>query len=295
MASTIEIFYSYAHEDEKLRNKLEQQLALLQRTGQITNWHDRKINPGREWANEIDANLNKAQIILLLVSPAFLASDYCYGVEVKKAMDRHECGEARVIPIILRRVHWEDAPFGKIQALPTDGIPVTSRSWYNRDEAFFDIARGIRKVVKELKEKDASFSLIKKSGVNGEYRKENFANAQILLVEDATTRIRVVETALKRHNPRYSLTTVSDGAEALIAVKKRSYDLMILDLGLPEVGGLEVIRKLRREGNDISILIVSGAAFTVIAKGLALGADDYIQSPFKTSELIERIDAFFTK
>src|SRR5215467_4411202 len=101
MASTIEVFYSYAHEDERLRNKLEQQLALLQRYEQITNWHDRKISPGREWSNEIDTNLNKAQIILLLVSPAFLSSDYCYGVEMKRALEKHERGEALVIPIIL--------------------------------------------------------------------------------------------------------------------------------------------------------------------------------------------------
>ncbi len=148
---TIEVFYSYAHEDEKLRNKLEMQLSLLRQQGHITNWHDRKINPGKEWANEINEHLITADIILLLVSPDFLASDYCYGIEMKRALERHEAGNAKVIPIILRKVHWQGALFGKLQALPTDAKPVTSRGWHNQDEAFFNVAEGIRKIVERIR------------------------------------------------------------------------------------------------------------------------------------------------
>src|SRR2546421_520659 len=83
-------------------------------------------------------------IILLLVSQYFMASDYCYGIEMMKAIKRHERGEAIVIPIILRPVHFQGTPFGKLQALPTDAKPVTSKSWANRDEAFYDVAEGIR-------------------------------------------------------------------------------------------------------------------------------------------------------
>jgi hypothetical protein len=148
---TIEVFYSYAHKDEKLRNKLETQLSLLKQQGHITNWHDRKIDAGQEWANKINEQLNSADIILLLVSPDFLASEYCYSIEMKHALERHECGEARVIPIVLRPVDWEKAPFSGLQALPQDGKPVTSRSWGSQDAALLDVAKGIRKVVEEIK------------------------------------------------------------------------------------------------------------------------------------------------
>ena len=97
-SEAIEVFYSYAHEDETLRRELEKHLRILERRGIITGWHDRKISAGKEWGAEIDRHLSSARIILLLISPDFLASDYCWGVEVKRAMERHGAGEACVIP-----------------------------------------------------------------------------------------------------------------------------------------------------------------------------------------------------
>lgn len=139
----IEVFFSYAHEDETLRDELAKQLKLLERQRMISAWHDRQIVAGSEWGNDIDSHLDSAQIILLLVSPDFLASDYCWDIEVKRAMERHEAGEACVIPIILRPVdYWQEASFGKLQALPTNAKPVTL--WENRDEAFRVVAQGIR-------------------------------------------------------------------------------------------------------------------------------------------------------
>ncbi len=148
MATTIEIFFSYSHKDETLREKLEKQLSLLKWQGLITGWHDRKIVAGQEWAGEVDTHLNTAQIILLLVSPDSMASDYCYGIEMKRAMERHEAGEARVIPIILRPTDWKSASFGQLKALPKDGKEVVR--WRHRDDAFLDIARGIRNIIEEL-------------------------------------------------------------------------------------------------------------------------------------------------
>ena len=147
-AKAIEVFFSYSHKDEELRNELKKHLSILKRQGVITGWHDRRIGAGKEWEGEIDAHLNTAYIILLLISSDFLASDYCYDVEMKRAMERHEAGEARVIPIILRSCDWRGAPFGKLQALPKDTKPVTS--WTNQDEAFTDVARGIRAAVEDL-------------------------------------------------------------------------------------------------------------------------------------------------
>lgn len=146
-AKGVEVFISYSHTDEKLRDQLLIHLALLARQGIITSWHDRRITAGDEWSSEIDKHLDTAQVILFLVSADFLASDYCYGVEVKRAMERHEAGEARVIPIILRASNWGGAPFAKLQALPKDARPVTA--YADRDKAFMEVAKGIKSVVEQ--------------------------------------------------------------------------------------------------------------------------------------------------
>ncbi len=114
----VEIFFSYSHKDEMLRDELAKHLSIMKRQGIIDAWHDRAITAGSEWAGEIDTHLNSAQIILLLISADFLASDYCYDIELKRAMECHEVGKAQVIPIILKPVDWYGAPFGKLQALP---------------------------------------------------------------------------------------------------------------------------------------------------------------------------------
>ncbi len=144
----IEVFYSYAHDDSLLRNKLEKHLKLLQRQGLITQWHDRHISPGSDWAQAISMHLERASVILLLVSADFLASDYCYSIEMQRALERHQNKEARVIPILLRPCDWKDAPFAQLQALPTNAKPITS--WNNQDEAFTDVASGLRRAIEDL-------------------------------------------------------------------------------------------------------------------------------------------------
>jgi hypothetical protein len=119
------VFFSYSHADEALRDQLEKQLSLLKRQGVIEVWHDRRISAGQDFASEIDNHVETDDIFLLLVSADFLASDYCYDKEMKRAMERHEAGEAIVIPVILRACDWHGAPFGKLNASPPDGKPVT--------------------------------------------------------------------------------------------------------------------------------------------------------------------------
>src|SRR5579863_2445812 len=143
-------FFCYAHEDEELLNRLKSHLRPLQREGLIDVWNDRDISAGTEWEQEIKQHLNDAQIILLLVSPDFMDSDYCYSIEMKRALERHAKNEAKVIPIILRPVYWYGEPLGRLQALPTDGKPVKSLHWQSPDDAFYDVVVGIRKVVNEL-------------------------------------------------------------------------------------------------------------------------------------------------
>lgn len=147
----VDLFYSYAHEDESLRDELAGHLKIMERRGVIRAWHDRCLTPGKTWGNAIDSQLEKADLVLLLVSADFIKSDYIWSHELDVAMKRHERGDASVIPVMLRAVDITDAPFAALQGLPTDLKPVTS--WPNRDEAWTDVAKGIRCMVEQIRTK----------------------------------------------------------------------------------------------------------------------------------------------
>ena len=154
-AAPVTLFYSYAHEDEALRDELQGHLKLLERRGLLAPWHDRKIVPGADWSGAIDSYLRSAELVLLLVSKDFIESDYIMGTELAVAMQRHAAHAAVVVPIIVRAVDFDpddaqDLPFLKLQGLPTDLRPVTS--WPNRDEAWTNVAKGLRATVKGIRE-----------------------------------------------------------------------------------------------------------------------------------------------
>ena len=114
----IEVFLSYSHADEGHVKELLKHLDLLRRQGLIEPWYDRRIEAGAKLHTEIDARLNSADVVLLLVSPDFVSSDYCYEREMERALDRHRVGEATVMPVILRPCDWHSAPFGDLMAVP---------------------------------------------------------------------------------------------------------------------------------------------------------------------------------
>lgn len=143
----LDVFCCYAHKDQQWLLELKTHLAPLQREELIILWDDMNVYPGDEWEEVILRRLDSAHIILLLVSPHFIASDYGYSVEMRRAMERHERGEARVIPIILHLVSWKKTPFGKLQALPTPARAITSSYWSHPNEAFYTVVTGIRKIV----------------------------------------------------------------------------------------------------------------------------------------------------
>jgi len=155
-SAPLRLFIAYAREDDELRGRLEKHLSMLTRDGLIAPWHDRKIGPGNEWEGQIDQHLDTADIILLLVSADFLASDYCYDVEATRALGRHAQGSARIVPVILRPADWMHSPLAKLQALPRDGKPVAN--WANEDEAFLDVVEGIRKAVAEMQKARSSMT-----------------------------------------------------------------------------------------------------------------------------------------
>ena len=144
----IKLFFSYAHEDRPFQQALNKHLTPLVRAGFVTPFSDGDIHAGIEWAEEVYHHLNEADIILLLISPDFMNSDFCYHVEMTRALKRHSCEEVRVLPILLRPTYWEHTPLARLQVLPRGGKPVsTSR---NRDQVFLDIVSDIFKEMKLL-------------------------------------------------------------------------------------------------------------------------------------------------
>jgi hypothetical protein len=146
----VRLFYSYAHADEAFRDELEKHLSTMRRSGLIEEWHDRRIGAGQEWEKQIDENLEAADLVLLLISPDFLSSDYCYEVEMKRALERHARHEALVVSVILRPADWKGAPFQKLKNVPTNGRPISR--WEDRDEAWLDVVQYLRDLIEDRRQ-----------------------------------------------------------------------------------------------------------------------------------------------
>lgn len=148
MSRPTQIFISYSHADDEFRKRLDVCLAPLKYEGLIATWTDQLIMPGTLWADDIIKKLNASDIVLLLVSADFISSYYCIEVEMKLALQRHQRGEARVIPVFIRPADWSKMPFAVIQGLPRGAKPVSN--WPTPDEAWLDVTQGIRRVVEEI-------------------------------------------------------------------------------------------------------------------------------------------------
>jgi hypothetical protein len=146
---TVRQFCSYSHKDRALAEDLDEHFGILRRVGIIEHWFSHQIGPGEEWRGNIELRLNSADVVLLLVSPSFINSDYCWDVEVKRAMERHRAKEAKVIPVILRPCLWNIAPFGELQALPEGGNPITM--WPNQDDAFTQVVRAVHSLAQTIR------------------------------------------------------------------------------------------------------------------------------------------------
>jgi len=145
----IKVFLSYADEDEKLLQQLEKHLSVFRRSGKIILWHGKNTAHDTEWQREIETYLNTADIILLLISPDFIASDHCYSIEMQKALERYKAGDARVMPILMRPVDASDTPLRELPMLPASGQAVTR--WRDQDEALLEISLELGKAIKEVR------------------------------------------------------------------------------------------------------------------------------------------------
>ena len=267
----VEVFFSYAHKDEAYRNELEKHLSLLRRQGLITAWHDRHILPGTDWAQAIDEHLEGASVILLLISADFLASDYCYGLEMQRALRRHQTNEARVIPILLRPVDWNNSPFAHLQALPNDAKPITA--WHNRDEAFTDVAAGIRRVIEEfinrstVKAEMPQETEIPRIEEGDTHANKKIARAKLLWVDDQPENNIYPRSAKEAVDIQITLSKSTE--DALEKVHSHTYDIIISDMGRQPLNpqapydnraGFTLLDKLRDQHIFTPFIIYAGSS-----------------------------------
>ena len=236
-----------------LRNELAKQLDILERQGNIATWHDRRIKPGEEWAGKIAENLKTANLILLLVSADFLASDYIQDVELQHALTRHEEKTARVISIILRPCLWKESKLAQLQVLPIDGKPITT--WPDHDTAWLNVVEGILRIAQKRSEPGQNKLELTHPVWNVPYRQNPYFTGRKELLETlhqklstehtiALTQIQAItglggigktQTAIEyayRHRKEYQVIWWLRTEES--ATLAADYAQLVIELDLPE-------------------------------------------------------------
>jgi CheY-like chemotaxis protein len=270
----IKVFYSYSHKDSKLRERLERHLSLLKREGVIAQWHDRQIGVGTEWNRQIHDALNSADVILLLVSADFLASDYCYDIEMKRALELHEAGTARVIPIILRPCEWQRALFAKLQALPLGGRAVVH--WRDQDSAFTDVARGIREAVNAIKMRTLELELNRWKTVVVADDEKAIADTLVLIFN---------QYGFEAHAAR-------SGEEAVKLAKELRPLFVLTDVIMRDMNGVDAGIQIRKEVPGCTVILFSGQAATemLLARAHEQGYDfEFYSKPVDPNIFISRL------
>lgn len=196
-AKSLDMFIAYSREDEQYRVLLEKHLVGLERQGLINPWHDGKIEAGKEWEAEIEVRLSQADIILLLISVDFLSSDYCYHIEMEKALKRHTDGEAEVIPIIVRPCHWEDSPFSKLQVLPNKGKAIST--WgLDVDSPLKDIAKNLNELIKKIKKEKELYHQKLSFEIKELEKKKSFLQEEVTqMTLSKQTQIEIISSILE--------------------------------------------------------------------------------------------------
>jgi hypothetical protein len=233
----VQVFISYSRKDEMLLDELKEHLSPLRREGMIELWHDRQIHVGDSWKDVIDEKLESADVILFLVSVDFLASEYLYDIEMKRALERHERRESRVIPIVLRPCVWEASPLGRFQALPRNAQPVIT--WVNRDEAWSNVVQGIRAAVRGLRDTAAPVSV----------QAQEKIITLLLRVLSSLDSLEKMATAWEQLKPLpsevdYLWPGLSEARRRVTAISVQAQDYLTRET---PAGRLKILEELRRE------------------------------------------------
>ena len=229
---SIKVFISYAHEDDHLRADLTEELGILG----IPVWADREITAGTEWDDEIQRELESADIILLLISRDFLSSEFVREHEMPRALARHAEKSAKVVPVLVRPVSWEHLPISKLNAIPADSKWMTGAdAWNSIDEAIRNVAQSVRRLVTRIR-KERADRLAEQQKAEEDYRREvaeALSDLHISEIERDT-----LEDARKRLGLSADVAKTIEAGELQPLEKKRqsiaSYEASVikaLDLG----------------------------------------------------------------
>ncbi|MFS1421220.1 TIR domain-containing protein [Vibrio splendidus] len=298
-----ELFFSYCHRDEDLRNELEVHLAMLKRQGVINTWHDRQITAGSELDPVISDNLEKSDVILLLISAYFLGSDYCYDIEMKRALEKHKAGEATVIPVILHPCDWQSAPFGKLRATPTDAKPVSM--YENLHEALSIVSKDIREAcMRQAKENknEAESQTISYEGSNQNLPRKNVVEQSLLITVDDTGRLTQDEIEFAK-NLEKAMSFLSEKQSYQIEVRSEKYLSQYqhqCDVGINADISKKFMEKFKETEQTLKLLIslrcnghlksFSDHEFVDMAKATLEISDMSPYDPF-----LSRLDVWFAK
>jgi hypothetical protein len=244
---SIHVFFSYAHKDEKYKDELLNHLRVLQKEKYIDGWDDRKIIPGGEWESEINLNIQSSQIILLLVSSNFLASDYCYDTETIFALEQQEKNLATVMPIIIKPCLWKKSHFKHLQALPKDGKPISI--WRNRDLAWVDVSEGILKTIENFPKFKSLDDLMYNNYKIIDYHKRNMVDEIMKKKEDL---IYFIFRLLSLHNEFYfsPLKIKKIVSESEYFKELSNSDIKTIKSELEELYKMDLVKVIKNKKGD---------------------------------------------
>lgn len=277
------IFYSYSSRDEAFRQELEAHLAVLRREGEVSTWSFRQIGAGDAWDAEIRTQLDRATIVLLLVSSDFLNSTYILNVELAAALEKHRRGEAVVIPVVLRKCDWKASILGKLQALPDDGKPVAS--FRSHDDGWVQVIAGIREILQRRAVERAA------RAVRASRPADEIVSVQrtpcILAIEDDPEVAALYSQYFTKRG--YAVTVASNGAEGMLKYQAdKPFDLVLLDLNLPGVSGEEWLAWYLAKGRHETVVLIASGKGTLLRTAREAGVVA-LTKPFHMEELDELV------
>ncbi|MFP0195843.1 TIR domain-containing protein [Pseudomonas sp. PHC1] len=257
MRSPVKVFVSYSHEDESYRNDLVKYFSNMVRNKEISTWTDRDISASQKWREEIDNNLNGTQVIIFLVSPDFINSDYCVDVEMARALEMHRENQALIVPIYIRATDVKHSPLAEIHSLPTDRRPI--KSWDDKDRAWLDVIEGLRKTIATLPEEKEMATVVDLTLKLTESHRSWLDDTEIALVHRLVPKVKLSDVYVP---PDFTLKSGDfSNVRKVVGYRKIFEDLEgIIVIGEEQAGKTSLAKFIIREGlaEDFFPVYISG-------------------------------------